>query len=191
MKGLYPPFKRGADVAVAITALLLLAPVLLLLALLVRLDSPGPVLFRQQRVGLGSRLFWIVKFRSMVVDAERQGGYSTQSADPRITRVGRWLRRSSLDELPQLLNVVLGQMSLVGPRPDVLAQQCSYHPSDWSLRCSVRPGITGLAQARLRSAATPEQRIALDLTYVRCQSLGLDLLVLAQTVGQILWQGGN
>jgi len=191
MNGAYRLFKRLSDLLAAAMALLLLAPLLLLLALLVRLDSPGPVLFRQQRVGRGGRPFAILKFRSMVADAERRGGFATQAGDPRITRVGRWLRRSSLDELPQLFNVLCGHMSLVGPRPDVPAQQSLYAPRDWQLRCSVRPGITGLAQASLRSAATPEQRLALDLAYVRRQSLALDLQVLARTAGQVLWRGGN
>jgi len=172
-------------------ALLLLAPLLLLLALLVRLDSPGPVLFRQQRVGRGGKPFWILKFRTMVVEAERLGGYATLSGDPRITRVGRWLRRSSLDELPQLVNVVRGDMSLVGPRPDVPAQQCLYAPRDWQLRCSVRPGITGLAQVRLRSLATYEQRLELDLCYARKHNFLLDLLVLIQTADCLTRSGRN
>lgn len=191
MSRFYRPLKRGADLVVAALALLLLAPLLMLLALLVRLDSTGPVLFRQQRVGRGGCRFVILKFRSMVVDAERRGGYATQTGDPRITRVGQWLRRSSLDELPQLINVLRGDMSLVGPRPDVPAQQSFYKPPDWQQRCSVRPGITGLAQASLRSAATPEQRLELDLCYVHSQSMGLDLQVLARTASQVLWRGGN
>ena len=186
----YRPLKRLADALVAAGLLLLLAPLLLLLALLVRSDSPGPVLFRQQRIGRGGQPFAILKFRSMVVDASQRGGYQTSAGDPRITRVGRWLRRSSLDELPQLLNVLRGDMSLVGPRPDVPAQQSLYSPRDWQLRCSVRPGITGLAQATLRSAATASQRLELDLRYVRRQSLVLDLQVLAQTAGQVLLRGG-
>lgn len=188
---IYRSFKRSGDLLVAGLALLVLTPLLLLLAVLVRLDSPGPVLFRQQRLGRGGRPFAIFKFRSMVADAERRGGYSTQAGDPRITRVGLWLRRTSLDELPQLLNVLRGDMSLVGPRPDVPAQQALYSPHDWALRCSVRPGITGLSQATLRSAATVGQRLALDLRYVKQVSFLLDLGVLVRTVGQLLWVGGK
>jgi len=191
MNGAYRLFKRLSDLLAAAMALLLLAPLLLLLALLVRLDSPGPVLFRQQRVGRGGKPFWILKFRTMVVEAERLGGYATLSGDPRITRVGRWLRRSSLDELPQLVNVVRGDMSLVGPRPDVPAQQCLYAPRDWQLRCSVRPGITGLAQVRLRSLATYEQRLELDLCYARKHNFLLDLLVLIQTADCLTRSGRN
>lgn len=181
--------KRLADVVVAALLLLLLAPLLLLVALAVRVDSPGPVLFRQQRVGLGGRPFAIFKFRSMVVDAPRLGGYSTAPCDPRVTRSGRWLRRLSLDELPQLLNVLRGDMSLVGPRPDVPAQRSGYNNDEWQLRHRVRPGITGLAQAMVRSQARPGERKALDLQYVREQSLGLDLWILLLTLRQLLGKG--
>ncbi|MBM5796677.1 MAG: sugar transferase [Cyanobacteria bacterium K_Offshore_0m_m2_072] len=181
--------KRGADLVFSALLLLLLAPLLLLLALAVRLDSPGPLLFRQQRVGLGGMTFSMLKFRSMVADAPLLGGYSTVPGDPRITRSGRWLRRFSLDELPQLLNVLRGDMSLVGPRPDVPAQRTGYSEEEWRQRHRVRPGITGLAQATVRSHARPGQRKDLDLRYVREQSLGLDLWILGQTLRQLLGKG--
>ncbi len=182
-------FKRIADLLIALSLLLLLAPLMLALALVVRLDSPGPVLFRQQRVGRGGVPFWMLKFRSMVVEAPRLGGYSTAADDPRITRSGRWLRRASLDELPQLINVLLGEMSLVGPRPDVPAQRAEYSDHDWQMRHLVRPGITGLAQATLRSEASSTQRTTLDLHYVSELSLKLDLLILLLTVRQLLLKG--
>jgi lipopolysaccharide/colanic/teichoic acid biosynthesis glycosyltransferase len=131
------------------------------------------------------------KFRSMVKNAGAIGPYYTASDDPRITRVGRFIRRTSLDELPQLFNVVKGDMSLVGPRPDVPAQRQLYTAEDWQLRCSVRPGITGLAQAELRSEATPEQRLALDLRYAREHSLPMDLCILAKTAGRITGKGST
>jgi lipopolysaccharide/colanic/teichoic acid biosynthesis glycosyltransferase len=127
----------------------------------------------------------------MVKDAAGIGPYSTGRDDPRITHVGRFLRRSSIDELPQLLNVLRGDMSLVGPRPDVPAQQALYRPDDWALRCSVRPGITGLAQAALRSEATPEQRLALDLDYARNHGLLRDLQILAMTLRRLGGRGSN
>jgi len=182
MRGL----KRLLDLLVAAALLLLLAPLLLLIALLVRLDSPGPALFCQQRVGRGGVPFAMFKFRSMVIDAPQLGGYSTAAGDPRITRCGRWLRRTSLDELPQLINVVRGEMSVVGPRPDVPAQRQEYTASEWEQRHRVRPGITGLAQATVRSHAQPGERTALDLRYVQEQSLGLDLRILLLTVRQLL-----
>ncbi|WP_240980376.1 sugar transferase [Ramlibacter agri] len=179
------------DVLLAAIALVLLSPVLLLVALAVALESGWPVLFKQQRVGQGEREFGIYKFRSMVKNAAAIGPYHTSANDPRITRVGRFIRRTSLDELPQLLNVLKGDMSLVGPRPDVPAQRALYTPQDWRLRCSVRPGITGLAQALLRSEATTEQRRDLDLRYVREHSVGMDLRIMALTVGRLAGKGSN
>ena len=181
--------KRALDLLVALALLGLLAPLLLLIALLVRLDSSGPALFRQQRIGRGGVPFAMFKFRSMVVDAPRLGGHSTAAGDPRITRYGRWLRRTSLDELPQLINVIRGEMSFVGPRPDVPAQRVEYSAEAWDLRHRVRPGITGLAQATVRSQAQPGERTALDLQYVKEQSLGLDLRILLLTVRQLLLRG--
>jgi lipopolysaccharide/colanic/teichoic acid biosynthesis glycosyltransferase len=183
--------KRLLDIAGALIALLLLSPVLVLAALAVALESGAPVLFRQQRVGLGGRTFEMLKFRSMVQDAARIGPYFTSGNDPRITRVGTFLRRSSVDELPQLLNVLRGDMSLVGPRPDVPAQQALYRAEDWALRCSVRPGITGLAQATMRSEATPEQRLAADLDYARGPGLARDLRILVLTLGRLTGKGSN
>lgn len=181
--------KRAWDATVAFAALALLWPLLVVIALAVRWDSAGPVFYRQERVGRGGRRFAILKFRSMVVHADQIGPYHTARGDARITRVGGFLRKTSLDELPQLLNVLRGDMSLVGPRPDVPAQEILYAPADWAKRCSVRPGLTGWAQATLRSAATPEERRRLDLEYVDRASLGFDLKILFLTVRQVLGRG--
>jgi lipopolysaccharide/colanic/teichoic acid biosynthesis glycosyltransferase len=183
--------KRALDLAASLAALLLLSPVLAATAMAVMMESGRPVLFRQVRVGQGGREFGMYKFRSMVQNAAAIGPYHTSADDPRITRVGRFIRRTSLDELPQLFNVLLGDMSLVGPRPDVPAQRALYAPADWDLRCSVRPGITGLAQARLRSAATESQRLALDLQYVREHGLWLDLRIVFWTLGRLTGRGSN
>lgn len=183
--------KRAMDIVLAGLALVLLAPVMLAVAIAIAREGGRPVLFLQQRVGRGGRLFGIFKFRSMVIDAATTGPYHTSDGDPRITRVGRFIRRTSLDELPQLFNVLKGDMSLVGPRPDVPAQQALYTPSDWQLRCSVRPGITGLAQALLRSQATPDQRLALDLRYVRDHDLALDVRILWWTLARLGGRGAN
>jgi lipopolysaccharide/colanic/teichoic acid biosynthesis glycosyltransferase len=174
--------KRALDLLLAGLALLVLSPVLALVAGAILFDSGAPVLFRQVRVGRGGREFPMYKFRSMVTDAASRGSYFTSDNDPRITRVGRFIRRTSLDELPQLLNVLKGDMSLVGPRPDVPAQRSLYTEWDWALRCSVRPGITGLAQATLRSSATPEQRLEMDLRYAREARVWLDLKIMLWTV---------
>jgi lipopolysaccharide/colanic/teichoic acid biosynthesis glycosyltransferase len=183
--------KRIFDLVLAFIALMLLSPLLLLTAVAIRLDSAGPVLFRQQRVGRYGKPFGILKFRSMVTDAAKLGSYMTADNDPRITRVGRFIRRTSLDELPQLLNVLRGEMSMVGPRPDVPAQKDGYTEQEWTIRHSVRPGITGLAQATLRSAATREQRKEMDLRYAQTASLAQDMRIILMTVKQVLSKGGN
>jgi len=183
--------KRLLDLLAALAALALLAPLLAAVALAVLLESGRPVLFRQTRIGLGGREFAMVKFRSMVRNAAAIGPYFTSGDDPRITRVGRFIRRTSLDELPQLFNVLAGDMSLVGPRPDVPAQRGLYSDEQWAIRCSVRPGITGLAQAKLRSTATPQERLDLDLRYAREHSLWLDLRILGWTLGRLSGKGAN
>ena len=183
--------KRLTDIILSLLALALLAPVLLLAAMAVVFDSGLPVLFRQTRVGLAGREFGMFKFRSMVKNAASTGPYFTQAYDRRITRVGQFIRRTSIDELPQIINVLLGDMSLVGPRPDVPAQQSLYTPQDWAQRCSVRPGITGLAQVKGRSAVTPEQRLALDLAYARQVSWWRDIQIMWWTVSQLRGRQAN
>lgn len=167
------------------------SPILIGVAVAIYLSDSGPVLFKQRRVGRGGRDFFIYKFRSMVIDAERLGGYSTADGDPRITKVGRFIRRTSIDELPQLFNVLCGSMSVVGPRPDVPAQRALYTEAEWQLRNSVRPGITGLAQATLRSAATETQRKELDLQYAQQASLFKDIQIILLTFKQVFGKGGN
>jgi len=183
--------KRFVDVVLSLVALLVLSPVLAVAAVAIVIDSGLPILFRQTRLGLAGREFGMVKFRSMVKDAAAIGPYHTAAGDPRITPVGRFLRRTSIDELPQLFNVLAGDMSLVGPRPDVPAQRTLYSDADWAQRCSVRPGITGLAQAQLRSEATEAQRLALDLRYAREHSLWLDLRIIGWTFTRLSGKGGN
>jgi len=192
--------KGGLDRVAAAAALLLLAPVLLTIALAVRLDSPGPVLFRQERVGINGRSFTMLKFRSMVVDAEarlealRQQNISDGLLfklrdDPRVTRVGRWLRRLSLDELPQLVNVLAGSMSLVGPRPPLPAEVAAYD-SSVRRRLLVKPGLTGLWQVSGRSDLPWEEAVRLDLRYVENWSLAMDLLILWRTGRAVLGRSG-
>ncbi|MFU7527157.1 sugar transferase [Qipengyuania sp. ASV99] len=180
--------KRLMDILVSATALILLLPVLIGLMIWIRLDSPGPALFRQTRIGQMGEPFTIFKLRSMVQDAAQRGGYSTSRGDARITRAGHFVRRTSLDELPQLFNVLRGDMSLVGPRPDTPMQRDNYSAEDWGRRHLVRPGITGLAQARLRSTASAQDRLALDLEYVSTASLPRDLAILLETVRTVIFR---
>ena len=183
--------KRMTDIIFSLTALVLLSPMLLLAALAVVWDSGLPVLFRQTRVGMDGREFGMFKFRSMVKNAATTGPYFTDTNDARITRVGRFIRRTSVDELPQIINVLLGDMSLVGPRPDVPVQKSLYTPDDWARRCSVRPGITGLAQVLIRSTGTPQNRLDLDLRYLDEQSMLLDIKIIWLTLARLSGKGSN
>ncbi|MDD2177155.1 sugar transferase [Acidovorax sp. D2M1] len=183
--------KRVIDIVLSLLALLVLAPLLLGAALAIALETGFPVLFRQTRLGLNGREFGMYKFRSMVKNAAQMGPYFTTDHDPRITRVGRFIRSTSIDELPQLINVLTGDMSLVGPRPDVPVQRSLYVEADWARRCSVRPGITGLAQALYRSDATYEQRLNADLRYAREISVWLDLRILIWTIKRLLGRASN
>ena len=183
--------KRIFDIVTSLVMLIILSPILILTAIAIKLDSKGPILFTQQRVGRLGQEFSIYKFRSMVQNSADIGPYYTSNNDVRITKVGNFIRRTSLDELPQLLNVLKGEMSVVGPRPNVPVQRKDYSAENWDKRNSVRPGITGLHQATLRSSATPAQRLALDLEYANNASFFLDLKIILLTIKQIILKGGN
>ncbi len=177
--------KRALDVAVAGTALLVSAPVLGAAAVLIRLESPGHPIYRQRRVGHDGRPFEVYKLRTMVAGAEGMGaGLAVDEGDDRITRVGAFLRRASLDELPNLVNVLRGEMSLVGPRPTVQVQVDQYTERQRG-RLAVRPGITGWAQVHGRASLPWHERIELDLWYVEHASLRLDLRVLWLTARMV------
>ena len=177
--------KRAMDVFLGFTLFLLLVPLMLLIALLVKLASPGPVLYRQERVGLDGRKFNIYKFRTMKIDAEENGAQFAVQGDPRVTLIGRCLRRFSLDELPQLVNVILGQMSLVGPRPErpVFIDEFRGQIPKYMLRHKVQAGMTGWAQVHgWRGNTSIEKRIEHDLYYIEHWSLVLDLRILFLTL---------
>jgi lipopolysaccharide/colanic/teichoic acid biosynthesis glycosyltransferase len=178
--------KRFVDLAIAIPAFLLTSPVMGGVALWVRRDSPGSALFRQERIGLHGRPFQLLKFRTMVVGAQQMGsGLAVDHDDSRITRAGVTLRRHSLDELPQLCNVIRGDMSIVGPRPTVATQVARY-TDEQRRRLEARPGITGLAQVRGRATIPWSQRIAIDIEYVERWSVPLDLSILLRTILVVL-----
>jgi putative colanic acid biosysnthesis UDP-glucose lipid carrier transferase len=184
--------KRALDLAAAIPAFIILAPLLAVLAVLVRLDSKGPALFRQKRSGICGRSFEILKFRTMHVMEDGAEIVQARQSDPRTTRVGRWLRRYSLDELPQLINVLKGDMSLVGPRPHARAHDEYYAPriADYCHRHGVKPGMTGWAQVNGLRGPTPTletmaARIDHDVWYVRHASFALDLKILLRTPFEI------
>lgn len=190
--GMAGVLKRASDLVLAAAALLFVLPVSLAIAVLVSRSSPGPVLFRQRRYGLDGREFTVFKFRTMSVCEDGELNQATRD-DPRVTRIGRFLRRTSLDELPQLLNVLAGSMSLVGPRPHAIAHNEHYRKlvSGYMLRHKVRPGITGLAQVNGLRGETRDvekmiQRVRYDLEYLKSWSLGLDIRILIKTARIVL-----
>jgi len=176
--------KRLFDLLLAIPALILLAPMMACVALLIKIDSPGPVFFRQERVGKSARGFHILKFRTMI-DRERIPDGEIISANPEVTRVGFWLRRFKIDELPQLLNVVKGDMSIVGPRPGLPAQLTDYTETAYQ-RLEVKPGITGLAQVNGNIYLSWEERWIYDAQYVDNCSLLLDLEIIFHTIAVVI-----
>ncbi|MDQ3148344.1 MAG: sugar transferase [Chloroflexota bacterium] len=188
--------QRLVEIPVAAVLLILTFPLMLLIALLVRLDSPGPTVFRQIRVGRNGRLFRFAKFRTLYVDARQRWPhlyayrYTADEVaalhfklkdDPRVTRAGRWLRKSTLDELPNLWNVLVGDVALVGPRPEI-PEMLPYYDTEALAKFSVRPGVTGLAQVSGRGDLNFRDTVAYDLAYVRQRSWHLDLEVLTRTV---------
>lgn len=185
--------KRALDLIVAVPALVVLAPLLALIAVLIRIDSPGPVFFRQQRSGVCGTTFRIFKFRTMHVLEDGDTVMQARRGDARVTRLGCWLRTYSLDELPQLLNVIRGEMSLVGPRPHARAHDVLYSGlvRDYRHRHAVKPGLTGWAQVNGLRGPTPTlesmvRRIECDLWYARRASFALDLMILARTPYEVL-----
>ena len=182
--------KRALDIVIALPLSIITAPLVAVLALAIRLESPGDPVYRQVRVGKDGRAFEILKLRTMVAGAEFTGaGLAIAEGDARITRLGRLLRRYSLDELPNLWNVLRGDMSIVGPRP-TLQHQVDYYTPRQHGRLTVKPGITGWAQINGRASLPWPQRIELDLWYVEHQSLALDLKILARTLGLVVRGGG-
>jgi lipopolysaccharide/colanic/teichoic acid biosynthesis glycosyltransferase len=178
--------RRGFDLTVSLLAAVLTAPLVALLAVAIRLESPGHPLYTQTRVGQDGREFAIFKLRTMVPGAEFIGaGLAIQEGDDRITATGRFLRRYSLDELPNLWNVLRGEMSIVGPRPTLSAQVEQYTPRQRG-RLSVKPGITGWAQVNGRASLPWSERIELDLWYVEHRTLALDARIVARTIGMVL-----
>jgi lipopolysaccharide/colanic/teichoic acid biosynthesis glycosyltransferase len=171
--------------------IIVLLPVIFVVALAIIIDTRGSILFSQNRIGVSGKEFKMYKFRSMSSGAENQGPHFTSPSDTRITRVGKIIRKTSLDELPQLFNVLQGKMSIVGPRPNVLVQKSEYTEEEWNKRNSVRPGITGLAQATLRSSATKLERTQLDLEYVDKSSLCFDFWIILLTIKQIFIKGSH
>lgn len=199
------PWERGVELTIACAALFFIAPLLAVIALLVRMGDGGPVFYRQERIGRGGKPFRCLKFRTMSVDAEQRlhqllaadpqarqewARDHKLKCDPRVTSVGDFLRRSSLDELPQLFNVLGGDMSLVGPRP-IVASEVARYGVHFRHYCAVRPGLTGLWQVSGRNDLTYRERVVMDVAYVRGRCIRLDLRILAATVPAVLTRRGS
>ena len=194
MRGFYRAVKRFLDVTASFLGLVLLSPLLLAVSILIKIDSRGPVIFRQKRIGRNGKVFEIYKFRSMCVGAEKTGsGVYSGKGDARVTRIGKFLRATSIDELPQLLNILKGEMSFVGPRPPL-----TYHPwkyeeyTDFQKRMfEVRPGITGWAHVNGRKDVEWHKRIELNVWYVDHMSLLLDIKIMFMTAFKVLTNADN
>ena len=181
--------RRAFDIAASALALAVASPVLLVAAIAIRLETPGGPIYRQRRVGLDGHEFDVLKLRTMVAGAEHQGaGLAVVAGDARITRVGRFLRRTSIDELPNLVNVLRGEMAVVGPRPTVPSQVARYTDRQRG-RLAVKPGLTGWAQVNGRTSLSWDERIELDLWYIEHRSLRLDARIIWRTIGLVL--GGD
>ena len=181
--------KRILDIAVAVTALIILSPVILITAVMIKLDSKGPVLYSQERVGLYGKTFFVHKFRSMKQDAEAKcGPVLASEGDPRITKFGRFMRATRLDELPQLFNVLKGEMSIVGPRPErpFFVKQFIAQKPEYDYRHNVKPGITGLAQIAGKYNTSAYDKLIYDLLYIQDVSVKTDLMIMLQTFKVLL-----
>lgn len=190
----YLVIKRILDFIFAVTLLIIIAPILFIIAAAIKLETKGPIFFKQDRLGLNGKIFKIYKFRSMVINAEKNGtGVYSYKGDPRVTKIGEFIRKTSIDELPQLINIIKGEMSIIGPRPPL-----TYHP--WKLeayteeqrkRFIIRPGVTGLAQINGRKELSWPERIVLDVQYIDSISILLDAKIFLKTIVKVLTMGEN
>ncbi len=186
---LFYTLKRGWDVLVCLLALVLLWPILAVIAIAIRLESKGPAVFKQQRAARDGKPFTFYKFRTMRVDADPYGPSPKSAKDPRLTKIGRILREYSLDELPQLFNILRGDMSVVGPRPLYLSQVPEWTERQ-KKRLLVKPGLTGLAQVSGRAELTREEKLELDVTYVETAGISTDVKILWATIARVLKRRG-
>ena len=188
----YKTFKRFLDIIVSALGIFLLSPLIIITAIMIKIESPGPVLFKQERLGVEGKVFRIYKFRSMCLDAEKGGVYEKEG-DKRVTRVGKLIRKTSIDEIPQLINILKGQMSLIGPRPPL-----TYHPwkyeeytQEQKKMFLVKPGVSGWAQIKGRKSVEWEKRIKLNIEYIDKISFLLDLKILLITIVKVVKMQDN
>lgn len=182
--------KRVTDIFISMFILLVSSPLLILCAAAVKIESEGPVLFIHERVGLNGRNFRMIKFRGMIQNALQIGPVLTQENDPRLTRVGKFLRRTSLDEIPNFINVLLGDMSIVGPRPEMPVLTLNYDEKQKEI-FTYKPGVTGFSQVNGRQMMTPDQRVEMELNYYRNASFWSDLKIVFKTFKVVVTNDGN
>jgi len=189
---LYDLIRRIVDIVVSMVGLVLSLPLMFIAGVLIKLDTPGPVFYVQERVGRHGKVFNMYKLRSMVVDAEKQGAKWADKDDPRVTRIGRIIRKSRIDELPQLLNVLKGDMALIGPRPERPEFILEFNEDipGFINRLQVRPGLTGWAQVNGGYDITPEEKLKLDMYYIQNRSIKLDLIIVFKTIRVIITGSG-
>lgn len=195
MKKIYNDYiKRFCDLVLSLIGIIILSPIFLIVALAIKIDSRGPVLFKQDRIGKDGKVFKIYKFRSMIVGAENTGSknYSFKG-DPRVTKVGKFIRATSIDELPQLINIIKGEMSIIGPRPVLTYFPCTYdeYTKEQLKRFEARPGVTGLAQINGRKGIPWDKRISYDIEYIENISFLLDLKIFFKTVYNVIFMKDN
>ena len=186
----YDIYQRVFDVLLSTIGIMMSIPFIVIFGIAVKLDSPGPVFYTQERVGKGGRRFKVIKLRSMIRDAEKNGAQWAEKDDPRVTRVGRFIRKTRIDELPQFINVLRGDMSIIGPRPERPEFVIEFNENipGFIERLCVRPGLTGWAQVNGGYEITPEEKLALDLYYIENRNPKLDLLILVKTL-QVVFTG--
>lgn len=182
--------KRFIDVLFSLLTLILTSPILLIAAIAIKLESKGPVFFIQERTGLNGISFRMIKFRGMIDNALAHGPELTQENDPRITKVGRFLRRTSIDEIPQTINVLIGEMSFIGPRPEITSITSTYNDVQKEV-FKFKPGITGISQVNGRQRLTPEQRTQMEIDFYKEENFLKDLKILFQTVAVVVSNKGN
>ena len=191
-KSLYYLIKQTFDITISLFALLFLSPLFVLVSLLIKLDSPGPIFYKQERIGVNGQPFSIIKFRTMKNDAEKNGPQWANQNDSRITKIGHFLRKYRIDELPQFINIAAGDMSLIGPRPErlVFIEEFEKELPDFRNRLQVKPGITGWAQIHGGYELTPKEKLEFDLYYIFNHSLVLDIKIMLKSIPVIVFAKG-
>nr|WP_259462734.1 exopolysaccharide biosynthesis polyprenyl glycosylphosphotransferase [Caldibacillus debilis] len=191
-KQIYPYVKRFLDIIFAIIGLIISSPIMLIIGILIKIESPGPIFYKQVRVGLNGKYFYIIKLRSMNADAENNGAQWAEKDDPRVTKIGKFIRRARIDELPQFWNVLVGDMSLIGPRPErpIFTAQFNEEIPGFVKRLNVRPGITGWAQINGGYDISPKEKFVLDCYYIDNLCFLLDLKIFLKTIKVMLTGDG-